>query len=37
MLGRTTETKMIWQQSYEDMFEMEVKATAKRLERGGQV
>jgi ectoine hydroxylase-related dioxygenase (phytanoyl-CoA dioxygenase family) len=29
MLGRDTKTKMIWQQSYEDMFESEVEATAK--------
>jgi ectoine hydroxylase-related dioxygenase (phytanoyl-CoA dioxygenase family) len=28
-LGRTSRTKMIWQQSYEDMFETEGRATAK--------
>ena len=29
MLGRSSETKMIWQQSYDDMFETEGEATAK--------
>lgn len=32
MLGRATETKMIWQQSYKDMFEVEGEATAKGCE-----
>lgn len=29
LLGRTSETKMIWQRSYEEMFETEHRATAK--------
>jgi len=29
MLGQSTQTKMIWQQSYEDMFEVEGEAKAK--------
>ncbi len=30
MLGRTSDTRMIWQQSYDEMFETEGPATAKR-------
>ena len=29
MLGRTSQTKMIWQQSYDDMFETKGEATSK--------
>jgi len=31
MQGRTTDTKMIWQRTYEDMFEAESEATAKGI------
>jgi ectoine hydroxylase-related dioxygenase (phytanoyl-CoA dioxygenase family) len=30
MLGRSSDTRMIWQQSYDEMFETQAPATAKR-------